>query len=246
MVGVPGRSQSCITCLSRRKGCDKRRPGCTQCAKSGLTCGGYTRSRVFVNRFQEEDNISSAAYTAGAGSVSRQAGGTSPAEDITLPFSLTQTAYNSRYIDLFWSAYLPGGQLFNDKAASLSHGGWVTVAQDLYPSDRSLQLAMHSVALRGVGTLNDDRSLMKQGSEVYTQCLREFNKALCDPERLRLDGVLCTARLMSLFEVWLQRIAYDLRTCLIVSFRCILVMMERMMRVTELNRKAGLPTHRVS
>ena len=190
--------------------------------------------------------MSSNVYTARVDSVSRQKGRAPTAEDITLPFELTQTAYNSRYIDLFWSAYLPGGQLFNDKAASLSHGGWVTVAQDMYTSDRSLQLAMQGVALCGVGTLHGDRSLMKQGSTVYTQCLREFNKALCDPERLRLDGVLCTARLLSLFEVCLKQNAYDIRTCLIVCFRCILVIMERMMRVMELNQKAGLLIHRVS
>ncbi|KAF4979193.1 hypothetical protein FZEAL_4566 [Fusarium zealandicum] len=194
MVGVPGRSQSCITCLGRKKGCDKQQPTCTQCDKAGLTCGGYGRARVFVNRAQAGGHASTPYRT-----IARSTATSAP--DITLPFSLTQTAYNLRYVDLFWSAYLPGGKAFTADAMKLSIGGWINVAQDLYPTDRSLQLAMKCVSLCGVGTLYSDESLMKQGLAAYTRCMQELNQALRDPKRLKHDGILCTAKLLSLFEM---------------------------------------------
>ncbi|KAF4992373.1 hypothetical protein FDECE_13729 [Fusarium decemcellulare] len=197
MVGVPGRSQSCITCLSRRKGCDRQKPACTQCLEAGLTCGGYARTRTFVNRTPAE-GFASASYRT---STSPAAGSATPAEDVTLAQSLAQTAYNSKYIDLFWSEYLPGGKTFTANAARFCNGAWVTVAMDLYPTDRSLQLAMQCVTLRGLGTHNRDQSLIEQGLEAYTKCLQEFNSALRDPKRLRQDSLLCTARLLAMFEM---------------------------------------------
>ena len=197
MVGVPGRSQGCITCLSRKKGCDKQRPACSQCVKGGLTCGGYDRSRVFVNKTQST-GTSTVTYGNTDASVA--------AQDVTLPFSLIQTAYTSRYIDLFWSAYLPQGKAFTADAAGLCSGGWVSVAQDLYPSEKVLQLAMQAVALRGLATRDVDRSLLEQGLEAYARCLREFNTALRNPQRLKNDGVLCASRLLALYEVCLMLI----------------------------------------
>ncbi|KAF4958985.1 hypothetical protein FSARC_10888 [Fusarium sarcochroum] len=133
--------------------------------------------------------------------TSVNAGSASLVEDVTLAWSLTQTAYNSRYIDLFWTDYLPGGRAFNIDASRLSNGAWVTIAMDLYPTDKSLQLAMQGVALRGLGARDGDESLNKKGFEAYTKCLREFNSALRDPNRLRQDSLLCTARLLALFEM---------------------------------------------
>ncbi|EFX02891.1 fungal transcriptional regulatory protein [Grosmannia clavigera kw1407] len=49
MVGVPGRSKACATCRRRKKGCDLKRPSCTQCRRAGLECGGYERGRIFVH-----------------------------------------------------------------------------------------------------------------------------------------------------------------------------------------------------
>ncbi|KAK4502712.1 hypothetical protein PRZ48_006138 [Zasmidium cellare] len=51
MVGVPGRSQGCITCRRRRVKCDLRAPHCKRCYKGGKTCEGYEPYRSFVNTF---------------------------------------------------------------------------------------------------------------------------------------------------------------------------------------------------
>ncbi|KAI0018993.1 hypothetical protein F4780DRAFT_470565 [Xylariomycetidae sp. FL0641] len=43
MVGVPGRSKACLTCLRRRLRCDEAKPFCHRCAKAGFECLGYER-----------------------------------------------------------------------------------------------------------------------------------------------------------------------------------------------------------
>ncbi|KIW70817.1 hypothetical protein PV04_03056 [Phialophora macrospora] len=43
MVGVPGRSKGCHTCLKRRVKCDETRPACKRCEKAGYACAGYER-----------------------------------------------------------------------------------------------------------------------------------------------------------------------------------------------------------
>ncbi|KAK9422920.1 putative Zn(2)-C6 fungal-type domain-containing protein [Seiridium unicorne] len=203
MVGVPGRSRSCVTCLGRKKGCDRNRPSCTQCIKAGLICGGYDRATVFVNSTQAAGR-SPTPYRRQNAATSLAPGQTSlalSAQEITLPFGLTQTAYNLRYIDRFWSAYLPNGKAFTNAAARLSNGGWVNIALDLYPADRSLQLAMQGVVLRGLGARDENKALVGQGSAAYLKCLQEFHKALNESKRLKHDALLCTAKLLSLFEM---------------------------------------------
>ncbi|TQV93790.1 C6 zinc finger domain-containing protein [Cordyceps javanica] len=48
MVGVPGRSKACNTCLKRKIKCDLAKPHCGNCAKSKRICGGYARKTAYV------------------------------------------------------------------------------------------------------------------------------------------------------------------------------------------------------
>ncbi|KAK6077460.1 hypothetical protein SCUP515_04988 [Seiridium cupressi] len=80
------------------------------------------------------------------------------------------------------------GKAFTNAAARLSNGGWINIALDLYPADRSLQLAMQGVVLRGLGARDENKAL-------------EFHKALIEPKRLKHDALLCIAKLLSLFEM---------------------------------------------
>lgn len=206
MVGVPGRSQGCITCRARRKGCDRQWPACLRCIQAGLPCGGYNQRPVFVTSTQGSGG-SSARYQRATTTDPLTLGNTrqgSSTQDITLSLSLTQTAYSARYMDLFWSHYLPCGETLPARAMGLGNGGWISIALDLFPTDRTLQLAMQSVVLRGVGVRNADPALLRQGSTAYSRCLQDFNKALSDPSRRSTDGILCTVKLLSLFEVGLS------------------------------------------
>ncbi|OAA54662.1 C6 zinc finger domain protein [Cordyceps fumosorosea ARSEF 2679] len=48
MVGVPGRSKACNTCLKRKIRCDLAKPYCGNCSKSKRVCGGYARKTAYV------------------------------------------------------------------------------------------------------------------------------------------------------------------------------------------------------
>ncbi|EGX96002.1 C6 zinc finger domain protein [Cordyceps militaris CM01] len=48
MVGVPGRSKACNTCLQRKIKCDLAKPHCSNCFKSKRICGGYTRKTAYI------------------------------------------------------------------------------------------------------------------------------------------------------------------------------------------------------
>ncbi|KAI1771605.1 hypothetical protein F4818DRAFT_196352 [Hypoxylon cercidicola] len=56
MVGVPGRSKGCNTCLRRRVKCSEERPSCQRCLKAGLECLGYVRNTQWRH-------ISTASFT---------------------------------------------------------------------------------------------------------------------------------------------------------------------------------------
>ncbi|CAK7217383.1 hypothetical protein SCUCBS95973_003130 [Sporothrix curviconia] len=48
MVGVPGRSKGCNTCIQRKVKCDGGQPVCGNCKKSNRLCTGYKRPVAFV------------------------------------------------------------------------------------------------------------------------------------------------------------------------------------------------------
>ncbi|EFX00323.1 c6 zinc finger domain containing protein [Grosmannia clavigera kw1407] len=48
MVGVPGRSKGCNTCIQRKVKCDGGQPTCGNCRKSNRLCTGYKRPVAFV------------------------------------------------------------------------------------------------------------------------------------------------------------------------------------------------------
>ncbi|EPE10572.1 c6 zinc finger domain protein [Ophiostoma piceae UAMH 11346] len=48
MVGVPGRSKGCNTCIQRKVKCDGGQPACNNCKKSNRLCTGYKRPVAFV------------------------------------------------------------------------------------------------------------------------------------------------------------------------------------------------------
>ncbi|KAF2424427.1 hypothetical protein EJ08DRAFT_416372 [Tothia fuscella] len=50
MVGVSGKSKACHDCKRRRVKCDFGRPGCLRCQKAKISCHGYEKTTLFVNR----------------------------------------------------------------------------------------------------------------------------------------------------------------------------------------------------
>jgi hypothetical protein len=189
MVGVPGRSKGCSTCRKRKKGCDRKRPACTQCLAAGLGCGGYERERVFLNHNQDTKAESGAvvyrkkpvdtAHAPPDGDV-----------DIVLPHELAQTAYIEKYISMFLSEYLP-------PSCSASSRDWMAIAHGLHTSEKAIQLSLLSFGLFAAG--KPEPALYS-----YSGALRKLQAALRDEGRTQNDSILATCQLLSLFEVSLS------------------------------------------
>ncbi|RXG50452.1 hypothetical protein VDGE_04829 [Verticillium dahliae] len=190
MVGVPGRSKGCNTCRSRKKGCDQQRPVCGQCLKSRVVCTGYERQRVFIN--------ASGPVAGQALSVSRAS---PPVHDVSLHPDLARSAYEVKYLDLFWRAYLPSGKAFTPYASGYSIGGWTAVARDLFHTDGALRKALLAMCLGTLGRNGGEPWMVKEGLRSYTLALGQMTIGLRSPEKRSSDAFLVASRLMGLYEI---------------------------------------------
>ncbi|KEF51577.1 uncharacterized protein A1O9_12494 [Exophiala aquamarina CBS 119918] len=73
-----------------------KRPAHGQCQKFGLKCDGYERETVFIN-------ITAEPSSADDKHPLEQA---SP-QDLVLPDALTWSAFEEKYLGIFWGLYLP-------------------------------------------------------------------------------------------------------------------------------------------
>ncbi|EEY23486.1 conserved hypothetical protein [Verticillium alfalfae VaMs.102] len=185
MVGVPGRSKGCNTCRRRKKG----RPVCGQCLKSRVECTGYERQRVFIN--------ASGPVAGQTLSVSRAS---PPVHDVSLHPDLARSAYEVKYLDLFWRAYLPSGKAFTPYASGYSIGGWTAVARDLFHTDGALRKALLAMCLGTLGREGGEPWMVREGLRSYTQALGEMTIGLRSPEKRSSDAFLVASRLMGLYE----------------------------------------------
>ncbi|KAI0863828.1 hypothetical protein F4860DRAFT_467925 [Xylaria cubensis] len=193
MVGVPGRSKGCLTCRKRKKGCDGRRPTCTQCSNAGLECGGYQRDVVFLNHTQ--------VTKAGAVPVvyrkepqNRNGHPPDGTTDIALPNGLAQTAYIEKYIDIFLMKYLPEGRCLTSNGLGPSRD-WIEIAHGLHTSDKAVQLSLLSLGLFAAGE-------SQHAIQSYCFALRKLQTTLSVPYQAQNDSNLATCQLLGLFEIF--------------------------------------------
>ncbi|KAI1302781.1 hypothetical protein F5Y03DRAFT_360949 [Xylaria venustula] len=180
MVGVPGRSKGCSTCRTRKKGCDRKRPVCTQCTCAGLECGGYERKRIFLNYTQcTEAKAVSVVYR------KEPKQGLDGVTNIVLHRGLVQTAYVENYISIFMGKYLPANRLSRD---------WVEIAYDLHPSDQAIRLSFLCLGLFAAGEL-------QFAVQSYCYALRKLHTVLCVPSQAQSNSTLAACKLFSLVEV---------------------------------------------
>ncbi|KAL1648405.1 hypothetical protein SLS58_002158 [Diplodia intermedia] len=198
MVGVPGRSKGCATCRKRKKGCDLQRPGCGQCLRSGLECGGYDRQRIFINQTVAP---SSALAVAAPPACRSSAAPPVVPFDILLPDALTRTAFELKSLGLFWEAYLPKSMSFTPKHTQLTTGSWLGIVDAIYHRENTMKHALLAISLATVGRQRGDSSMVSQGYASHGRALREMAYALQTTERARTDELIAASKLLGLFEV---------------------------------------------
>ncbi|WPH04792.1 Hypothetical protein R9X50_00768800 [Acrodontium crateriforme] len=196
MTYQPGRSKACITCLRRRKGCDKQKPTCERCLKSGFKCEGYDRPLVFRPAKQQLSTTKSRSL---APLALAQARGE---RSILLNDSLSHTAYQARVIGLFWSLYLPNGKALPEQLASISVGGWIEAMRESELRNSIVGKTLLSLALRLVGRRDEVNWMNEQSRRLYGEALHGVCRtiALRQPQGEETMLLLPAIRSLSLIE----------------------------------------------
>ncbi|KAK2791235.1 hypothetical protein FQN53_006076 [Emmonsiellopsis sp. PD_33] len=90
-----------------------------------------------------------------------------------------RTAYQDKYISLFWTAYTPGSQHISPPTLRNSLGSWTNAIQDLYLTDDVLRKALLAISLTTIGRGRDGQKWMvEQGLEMYTGALKDMSATL--------------------------------------------------------------------
>lgn len=223
MVGVPGKSQGCITCRRRKIRCDEKHPDCDRCTHSGRTCEGYAKYPTFLNRTShglqkrhalEEARPRSSSESTRALSAQPQSSKASESQLLHQParsgmaspdpnLCIQRQASNhaslnsAQVVGLFWSVWAP----IDNVAQNPSDTEWMKIALQTPNSTVALQLSSRALALSRVGWANDDDGLKIHGGLVFGTALRELQKALWDENLMWRDETLAAAYILSNYEV---------------------------------------------
>lgn len=122
---------------------------------------------------------------------------------IVLPPELMRSAFSSSIIGQFFAEYLPGGRVSSPLAALKNGGeGFITLAEEMQPSSRPIELIMLSVSLSTVGKRDGNVEMMEAGLKYHTLALQqtsEMMKRAWAPDNRAAVKVI--ARGLALFEV---------------------------------------------
>ncbi|KAI0432044.1 hypothetical protein F5Y09DRAFT_167511 [Xylaria sp. FL1042] len=185
MVGVPGRSKGCSTCRRRKKGCDGKRPICTQCSGAGLECGGYERKRIFLN-YTQGTETKALVYRKRPDQTERTPDGITTS--IVLADGLAQTAYVEGYISIFLDRYLPANRWSSSR-------DWIEIAHELHTSDQAIHFSLLSLGLFAAGE-------SQYAVQSYCHALHKLQTGLCVPSRAQSNSTLAACKLLSLVEIF--------------------------------------------
>ncbi|KAK3300095.1 uncharacterized protein B0H64DRAFT_7105 [Chaetomium fimeti] len=204
MVGVPGRSKSCITCRKRRKGCDLEKPACGQCRKGGLTCGGYSTERIFVVSTPRNRHAGySAPSTAAPASLPWQRiQHHQVSSNITNLRLLARPEDERRCIDHFWETYFPAGQPIPRSAARSYTCTWTETARSFNRDDGCLRYALWANCLVVTGRHNGVAWMLREGSRLYGEALADLRKSLAGTRGPGKGALIATIKLLGMFETF--------------------------------------------
>lgn len=170
---------------------------------AGLVCGGYSREYLFVNSTSSNSNAYYNTESTSSHGASREEhdSSSSSSSSIVLRDSLARTARDIRYVERYWTAYLPFGRPFTVTAMRLSCVGWTQFYHDLCRSDIRLRYATLALSLCIIGAEDGNPQLSLKGFEAYGMAVQEMNRSLRDPSGRRGDGLVAATRLLKMYEV---------------------------------------------
>ncbi|KIW17906.1 hypothetical protein PV08_05101 [Exophiala spinifera] len=200
-------STACHACRQKRGKCDRRKPGCGQCARKRISCPGYRDPDTIVVRDQTVSTIR--RFRAKRDRLTKELTPHESAilppvhEHPTKPTKPTTTPPDSLSFGLaiapapedaasafFLFCYAPAGPM-----ACLP-----ILANVCSPADVLLMPALLAPALAILSFEFKQPSLMKLARKNYATALKEVNLALASPTHVANDSTLASVLLLALFE----------------------------------------------
>ena len=165
-----------------------KRPACGQCQKLGLVCDGYNQERVFVHVTQQQQH-------------DRYANSDRHATALTHTAGLVSSAYEERYLAVFWDAYLPHGRYISSDVMGYTRGGWTNALPTLAQKSPIIRKILLAMCLRIAGHEWNQQRERDESLRYFVSSLSDMSSALARPSGVDHLALSLSSRLYSLHEV---------------------------------------------
>lgn len=179
--------------------CDGRRPGCSQCAKSGWICPGYIDPPDITFRNETQLLIEKARKDKNGPCESAP-----PPKNENFIRSLSP-GLTDRGTAFFVHQYVSSGA--NDSNTSMrgNHEYLPKLLCSALPS-RAARTALETVTaaagLAGLANSSGSQTLVPEAYRLYGSAIRQIQLALRDPLQVHSDETLAAVMLMGTFEIY--------------------------------------------
>lgn len=175
------------------------RPTCQRCIKAKLTCTGYERDRIFVNRTASEP--STTAISVLSELRARQGSKEADLRNLYLRSSLNCCEFRKHAVGLLRATYLPKQRPPSASTPSEGSFAWAYRLADLVEPSKALDTALFAFCLAqlhvtGIKTITSCECL-----DQYDIALQHLRSDLDDLARRFREETLAAILLLSTFEV---------------------------------------------
>lgn len=206
--------RSCKTCRQRRRACDKARPSCGSCKKSGLLCEGYEEQdqKVFVNF--DSKNVSGRKKKVLCDAIQRHHRQTT--KTATSPLGRENTSRvavllanddirtrSLRVLDMTpqdFQDHVSVLWAYFEQNHTKTNCGWAPALTPLKLQNRSLDLALMSIASLRLSQHKNDPSMKVLSHTSYAHSLQIFRKLCEKPDAKDAQLLPVIALVYSLIE----------------------------------------------
>ncbi|KAF1832296.1 hypothetical protein BDW02DRAFT_571215 [Decorospora gaudefroyi] len=207
MVGVAGKSRACADCRRRRVKCDFRRPSCLRCEKAKLSCQGYDKTQVFVNRTLTKRSTTALAAISEAKLREPPAVSLEPSTWYQafqrLSLSISDPSFRTQAWTVLRELYLPRATSTDTEAEATTAYSWLKAACELgersYVLDQSL-LAFCAIQIHIAEPWNIS---VNTALRLYSESLPKLVRSIEDPHEQGKNETLAAIVALSTCELFI-------------------------------------------
>ncbi|KAJ5578719.1 C6 zinc finger domain protein [Penicillium hispanicum] len=217
MVGVPGRSKGCNTCIQRKIKCDQGPVPCLNCRKSNRLCTGYKRRLGYI--FSHDVVLAGPTDTSEEFSVThhgrwRKGEPQAPAKisttrayrplqpdpPVSLGCQISSTSTIREQLHYVMVERHTPGELLKNRPQS-SSTNWLLQLQGMAIQSSALEDSMTAFLAARVGRIMGDSDLIYKGRGKYIDGLEKLQQALRNPLHRLADETLAACMALSYYEL---------------------------------------------